>query len=463
MLTEYIGVGQDWPPKSERERLELYTNNKHLFEGKHELVYNDWIRLLRDDQKAALQLIFNWPKRLSTLWADLLLGEPPKISAGAEGSPEQAELEHLAYRLTNTAYEVALDVSRFGVGLFKIRYDGRAIIEGQPPMIWYPVVKPDNVKEVVAHILAWAWDEEQTGIFGKRKIQHLKTETHERGRVITAEYIVRDGKIVQQLSEETVNTGVDEFLIIPVNNLVTTDRLMGLDDYSDLDSIIQELEIRAAQISRILDKHADPNMYGSDRALEIDPATGQEIFRAGGKYFPVHEGEEPPGYVTWDGKLDAAFKQIEVLLDQFYALSETSAAAFGQLKQGLAESGSALRRLMMAPLAKVNRIRLNFDPALKDVLRIASALEVAQGYSGAVKLDSINITWRDGIPEDDMEKTQIYTMRVQNGLASRETALRNLYEYDTETLQQELMQITAEANEEVPMIFRPQTGGTTNA
>ena len=66
--------------------------------------------------------------------------------------------------------------------------------------------------------------------------------------------------------------------------------------------------------------------------------------------------ENPPGYVTWDGQLEAAFKQIDLLMEQLYILSETSAAAFGQLKAGLAESGTALRRLMMAPLAKVNSI-----------------------------------------------------------------------------------------------------------
>jgi hypothetical protein len=464
MITDlsFLSPGKDWPPKSEIDRLTLYENNRQLFGGKHELVYKNWIRLLREDQKATLEIIFNWPKRLSTLWSDLLLGEPPKIITGEQNSPEQQALERIMEdnSFINTAYEVAIDVSRFGTGLFKVRYDGRAIIEGQQPMLWFPVVKPDNIKDITAHVLAWVWDEEQGGLFGRKKIQHLKAEIHEKGKITTAEYIIKDGRITQEVSREEQLTGINEFLVIPVNNLITTDRVTGFDDYSDLDSIIQELETRVAQISRILDGHADPNMYGPDTALEIDPATGQTVFRGGGKYFPVGPGEEPPGYVTWDGQLEAAFKQIDLLMEQFYALSETSAAAFGQLKQGLAESGSALRRLMLAPLAKVNRIRMRFDPAIKKVLKLASELEVAQGMPKAVKLEHINIAWRDGLPEDDMEKTQIYALRVQNGLASRETALQNLYEYDTETLQNELMQITAEANAEVPMIFR---GGTTNA
>lgn len=457
MLTEFIQVGQDWPPKSEVDRLQLYKNNKYLFEGKHEQVYRDWVRLLRDDQKATLEIILNWPKRLSTLWADLLFGEPPKISAGNEGSDEQLALERIISdnQLINNAYEVALDVSRYGTGLFKIRYDGRAIIEGQPPSLWFPVVKNDNIKSVVAHILAWTWDEQTGSLFGSKKTTHLKTEVHEKGKITTSEYIVRDGKIAQEVSRDEVMTGVDEFLVVPVNNLLTTDRITGLDDYSDLDSVIQEIEIRIAQISRILDKHADPNMYGPAMALETDPATGQVVVRGGGKYFPVSSGEEPPGYVTWDGQLEAAFHEIEILMEQFYSLSETSSAAFGQLKQGLAESGSALRRLMLAPLAKVNRMRMRFDPAIKKVLRIASELEVAQGMANAVKLENINITWNDGLPQDDMELTQIYALRMQNGLSSRETALKALYEFDTQTLQDELMRITAEANTQVPLMFRP--------
>ncbi|MGI1692105.1 hypothetical protein [Thermoanaerobacter uzonensis] len=53
-------------------------------------------------------------------------------------------------------------------------------------------------------------------------------------------------------------------------------------------------------------------------------------------------------------------------MEQMYILSNTTTAAFGQLKSGLAESGSALRRLMMAPLTKVNRVR-RFDPVVKKV------------------------------------------------------------------------------------------------
>ncbi len=447
MLTSlnFLATGQPWPPPTEAERLERYAQNRLLFEGKHDQVYKDWIRLLREDQQATLEMVLNWHKRLTLLFADLLLGEPPRISAGDQDSPEQEAIERIIEDngLMNVAYEVVLDLSRFGTGIFKIRYDGRAIIEGQQPAIWFPVVAPDNIKEIQAHVLAWT--EEDTQERGKTVTkEYLQTEIHERGRLITAKYPIENNIIGPALEYQETETGVDEFLVVPVNNILTTDRVTGLDDYSDLDSIIQELEVRVAQISRILDKHADPNMYGPDTALEHDQATGQWGYRGGGKYFPVGQGEQPPGYVTWDGQLEAAFKQIDLLMEQLYILSETSAAAFGQLKAGLAESGTALRRLMMAPLAKVNRIRIRFDPALKEVIRLASLLEQAQGMSGAVVLDNIHIDWKDGLPDDEQEVTQNEVQRYTAGLTSLESSLRRLYGLEGEALQEEIGRIKEE-------------------
>lgn len=461
MLTnlDWLNPGQPWPPESELERLKTYQANRNLFEGKHELVYRDWIRLLREDKRATLELILNWHKRLSTLWGNLLLGEPPRISVGDKGTAEQAEADNLINnnRLVKRAYEVALDVSRFGDGLIKVRYDGRAIIEGQTPLVWFPVVAKDNIKDITAHVLAWIYDEVSPLLLGagNRKQQFLKAEIHEKGKITTRVYrLINQGQKIGELAEEenVQETGVDDFLVVQISNLITTDRATGIDDYSDLDGIIQELEIRVAQISRILDKHSDPNMYGPDSALEVDPLTGQATFRAGGKYFPLTSEDNPPGYVVWDGQLEAAFREIDLLMEQLYFLSETSPAAFGQLKSGLAESGSALRRLMMAPLAKVGRIRMEFDPALKKVLQLAAALEVAQGAGGAVRLENIHIDWFDGLPQDDTEQTQIEVQRKGAGLTSLESSLRRLDGLEGDALQNEIDRIKEEQGSGVPEV-----------
>jgi hypothetical protein len=450
---DFLDRGQSWPPACEVERLQTYEANQKLFKGRHDLVFKDWVRLLRDDQQATMEIILNWHKRLSTLWADLLLGEPPRFTVGEQGSLEQDKLDELIIdnAMSTTSYEVAIDISRFGDGLFKLRLkEGKAIIEGQTPSLWFPVVSLDNVREIEAHVLAWTFDVEQPGsVFSDKKKTYLRVEIHRKGSIENRLYEIKSGEIsdpipLQQFfpdRQEEEATGIDDFLIIPVAGLRTTNELFGMDDYSDLESIIQELEIRASQISRILDKHSDPNMYGPESAVEIDPVTGSTSFKGGGRFFPVGEGEQPPGYVVWDGKIDAAFKQIEFLIEQLYIISETSAAAFGQQqKHGLAESGSALKRLLMAPLAKVNRIRLRFDPALKKVLQLAADLERANGID-APEFPEIKIEWRDGLPEDPIEATNIEAVRQQWGIASKYSSLKRLDGGTEENTQEELDRI----------------------
>lgn len=437
---DFLTPGQPWPPESEIERLKLYQDNKFLFEGKHWKVLKHWVKLLRNDQKATLEIILNWYKRLTLLWADLLLGEPPAFTAGELESQEHQQItNYTGSKFLNTNYEAGIDVSRFGDGLLKIRYDGKVIIEGQSPMNWFPVVAVNNIKEILAHVLAWSYKAIDNTFLGKKEQWYLQVEIHEKGRITTRKYKLGNPdncKIGTLIEEEITETGVDDFLIVQISNLLTTDRETGMDDYSDLDSIIQEMECRVAQMSKIFDKHADPNMYGPDTALEVNPTSGETSFKGGGNYFPVGNGEAPPGYVTWDGQLDGCFRELDFLLDQLYVLSETSPAAFGQLKSGLAESGSALRRLMLAPLAKVNRLRLRFDPALKKVLSLASQLDALNGKGVFIPEETISILWQDGLPSDEMEQASIMNIRTGGKpTISQRTAIKkqdNLSEADLE-------------------------------
>ncbi len=426
-----------WPPPNEKKRLDLYKDNRLLFEGEHSKVFKDWIRLLRDDKKATLEIILNWHKRLSVLWADLLLSEPPTFTAGKEGSVEQIEIDSIVENndLLNNLYETVLDISRFGTGILNIYKDSsdKGVISTTPPDIWFPVVNPDNIKIIQYHVLAWTVVED--------KNMYLKVQVHEKGRYTIRKFLIKDGKIGQESDVPIpITTGLDDFAIIPMHNILTSDRVFGMDDYSDLDSIIQEMETRIAQISRILDKHSDPNMYGDESALEEDEETGETTFRGGGHFFPVSEGGEKPGYIVWDAQLEANWKELETLQQQLYILSETSAACFGELSQGLAESGAALKRLMMAPLAKTQRIRMRVDPAVKKAIRLCSQLNGTN-----LQNVPINIFWQDGLPRDEREESEIMAIRTGSTGGARtisvHTAIKRLDGKRDQEVQEEMDRI----------------------
>lgn len=456
MLTnlDFLTPGAQWPPKGEADRLKRYRDNKQLFEGKHEAVFQEvWTRLFRPDLRMSVEMCLNWPKRLSTLWADLLLGEAPTLTDAA-GDGGASYLGDLAGRLRfwGLSHQAAIDTSRYGDAVLKARrgLDGKVRVSVIPPGYWFPVVSPEDAKEITHHVLAWP-----VGHVEDRTMR-LMVEIHSAGIVEFRTYAMPNwpvsfpnaggvcslGRILETREEQT---SVDAPLVVHVANLETSDRIYGLDDYDDLTSIVQELEVRFAQVARVLDKHADPKMFGPD-VTRKDPETG--ILMADlGDYVPLEKEEVAPGYIVWDAQTEASFRQVEMLMEQFYMLSETSPAAFGNLKAGLAESGSALRRLMMAPLAKVNRVRMGFDAGLREVLRLAALLDSGRAVKPV-------IGWADGLPDDESEEIRNESTAVTSELTSRRSAMKRLWGFDDEQAEEELRRI----RDEEPAVVEPTLG-----
>jgi hypothetical protein len=427
--------GAEWPIKDEQTRLDRYARNALLYEGKHGEVWPElnpypsvssqhgFTDLLSSDRNH-VDMAVNWHKRLTTVFADLLCGEPYKVTADPQETADRIIKDNA---LILSTYDLTMDVVRYGTGLFKIRFDMRGIIEVINPRLWYPIVSPDNAKEILAHVLAWSFKEGSE--------EYVRAEIHERGKITNKLFKVMGGKLRDMplttiaryaTIEPVVETGVPEFLVIPVHNILGSDGVFGADDFGDLNDLVKELEKRLIQASRILTKHADPSITGPASKISVDPYSGEAVVIGGGQYFGYNPDEARPEYMVWDAKLDAAYQQIELIIRKLYMVSELSPAALGELKQGLAESGSALKRLMMPTLAKVNRLRLRVDPAIKDALRITAALEVVGRATGATQLTNIQITWADGLPRDEKEIVALEVARKNSALTSTEASLKRL-------------------------------------
>lgn len=470
MLTNlnYIEPGATWPPPSEEARLDKYRANRRLFDGKHDAVFREAVdrRLFREETQEIVFIILNYHKRLSTHWADMLFSEEPVVTAGEPESDEQRTLERINWDsdvLSQVGPEAAIDMSRFGDGLFKVFLeDGKARVESLSPTYWFPVGTESNNRRIQAHVLAWEF-ERANPRNESEPLRYVRFEVHERGsimhRVFTLKRHPSKGFVLQdeldprdfdESLKERLGTGnvedtnVDDFLIVPAPNLRTSDDYHGRDDYSDLEGIVSELEVRISQIARILDKHADPNMYGDSGALEQDKETGRWTFKGGGRFFPVDRDGVPPGYVTWDGQLQAAYDQIDKLIEQFWMIAETSPSAFGLGDtSGRVSSGYQFRLSLIAALNKVARLRKSIGPALRYAFQLASQLEAANGGK-AVEIEP-EITWRDGVPRDPKEEAETQAVLVGAGLRSRLKAIKEINDFTTtEEAQEELDRIREE-------------------
>jgi hypothetical protein len=448
----FLNSGAEWPPPPEKARLKRYEEGRFLFEGLHDKVYGNWWRTLRQDLKASLEIVYNFPRRLSNLWADLLIGEPPTY--GPPEGQDSGPVEDLVRkaRLNNVIREVVIDMSRFGDGLFKVRLkDGESHVEAVSPELWFPVVRRGDVRDITHHVIAWTFEQERGGLGGilSDKQKYLVCEIHARDAI--EHRVMRlgdDGKIGQEVDgseffedwEPRQNNPAGAPLVVHVPNQRTSNRLFGYDDYADLDGPLQEYEVRISQWSRINDRHADPPMAGP--RLSPPEAGTEDASRvaSGEKYFEVETDADGrasvPQYITWDQNVQSITAELDRLETMLYTASETSPAAFGQIRAGASESGTALKLQMKSERSKAARLRTDLDPAVKETIRLATAL--------AGKEVEVEIAWKDGLPDDEREQTQIEAQKRQAGLTSLLSSIMRLEDLDEDAALEEMRRIREE-------------------
>lgn len=431
---DFLKSGSQWPPESEKTRLRNYQDHRRLFEDKHSEVYAEQMKRIERiignfSDVISFPVIFNYQKLMALKIADLIFGEPPKITVADEKSQKIIDLILSETDLLDTAYMSAIDTVRYGDGLMLLgEVDNKPVVDISSPAYWFPVVDSSNIKRILYHVFAWQYPTDAEGNHWELKVQiHNPKEPNlcEQHR-----YILQGshggwtiGREATRKEEQLLETKLNVCPVFRVSNVTVSDRVFGIDDYQSIDSIISEIIVRVSQISKVLDKHASPSMSGPLNTLEISPDTQQWAFRAGG-FFPVNPGDPPVQYITWDASLDANFRQIELLVNQLYTISEMGSAIFGDLsnKTGEVPSGSALRRLMMSPLAKARRIANKFNTPLKRVVSACAAI-----YGATILPEEITITWNDGLPDDEMESAQIMGIRTGNkATISQHTSIKRL-------------------------------------
>ena len=114
---DFLKEGQAWPPPQEADRLARYALNRAVFEGEHSEVYREQFRRVERvvgnfEEIVSYPIVINFQKLMCVKFADLLLGEAPKISAA--GHEDAVSRMVARSNLVGKAYEAAIDVSRYG-------------------------------------------------------------------------------------------------------------------------------------------------------------------------------------------------------------------------------------------------------------------------------------------------------------------------------------------------------------
>lgn len=465
MLTDltFLSEGNFFPPNdpTTKTRLAKYEINKRLFDGDHRKIYNSVIattnRIIPNFREHIdFVAVLNYQRLLSLKVADLIFGDEPIFSAGEEDSKQDKTMKEIieASDMLNTGYASVIDLTRFGDSVLYVYKDeekNSGVVDITQPGYWFPIVDVKNINKINNDVLAWVYAENTMDAQGrpsKTPTYFLMAQVHYAGYYEEIVFQLQTSnskngpyKIVKEISREKVDTKLSKSAVIPINNIKTSDRTTGYDDYEMVNSIIYEFMTRLTQISKILDKHASPSMQGPASALEQDPITGEWRVKLA-NYFPKIESTDADvKYLTWEGQLSSAFKELELLINQLYILGESSPSLLGDnTNLGQASSGTALRMRMISPLAKAKRLKNRIDPKLKLALSLASELNGTK-----IEYGDISIVWADGLPADPKEDAEI--MNIRTGGKATMSVNRALKQYDNMSLKnidEELEQIQLE-------------------
>lgn len=461
-----LEIGTEWPPNCDRRRLQLYERYQKFFKGEHTTAFR-YLGARSDIDKRLsprkIALICNYPALITKASTDLLCGEAPKfVASGSGAKAAQTVLDELVKknRFESVLYATQTVTSFRGDGVFRVRDNGhRIVIEQVPAHNYFVMLDPDNDTEVLAQCVAWI-REDPSGCY-------LRVEHHEVGRIVNEAYLVKEKKgqgswsVVGQVplaqaysppfmppAEEEM-TGLDIPLVWHVSNFYDGECYWGWSDYSGgLDTLFEALNNRLSKIDSYLDRHQRPILVGlpgmADTEAQVD--SRQDYLEPQNP----DQAKDLPRYVTWDGQMEAAFRELDELKRQIRVQSETPKRLLGESEDTSIDSGRAMLNDFIPIEKKVNRKRTLLDPVVKEVLLTALQLHQLR-YSGpSVDGISIDIHWQDGVPQDYMEAAQTESTLVQNKLTSKQSAIERLFGVSPEEAQAELERMDAETKAATP-------------
>jgi len=460
-------IREKFPTDADLARLGRYHKNQQLLNSKHydafaitgEKDFSEGYNRLR-------YIVANFDGLVAKTSADLLFGEEIKI----EGPNKiQKWIDALVFKnkLNPQLWESANSNAAKGDAILRVRLqknetgEPNIIIEDSNVATYFPEINKANVREHprVENIV---WYENRI-VSGEARVFVIK-ERHSPGSIDLMIWLTEKAKAgATQHNLETqwtveaynnsfganyvehVDTKIDDNLIVHIPNYRNdgSSEYWGVSDFIDLETLQFELNNRLTKNANILDKHSDPILAVPPGVLGKDGQVKKEYL----SMFEMGAGDNRmPEYVVWNANLEAAFKQIDRMVDFLLMMSETSPALIGLDKNGVAESGRALKMRLIRSISKKNRKQRYYDQGITEAVVLAEKISIAHGIPimGQSLGDSpelVDIRWQDGIVDDVVEKSERIIKEVDAGLMSETKAIMELQGVSEQEAKREVKEI----------------------
>ena len=423
MLTDldWIADGKPWPPedKDEAARRAEHAKNRLLYNGDHEAVFPKLAAYLKDkeDDDKKIAIIIGLAKTATKEYLNFIIGEAPEIDAPT------------VYDLPD--YEVLTDASRYGLGALEISQDRIVAIS---PENFYIIVEPGNIQQAYAYVIFATFKLLEGEGDKKKEHEYVKFTIHTKGQIqhVVYEITTSDSglanvpgatsgsgkklagplrvKDFEQFGYLDVDgegkqaTGVDDLLVVCINNVMTSDRYYGQSDYiPEIYSKLEALDLAYTQRAVVLRKFTHPRPMAGSSAFIFDHAKQKWVWKSE-EAIILDAGEQPAQYLTWQAELGAVEAEIRDLYKQL--LKDFSLTDDDDVNK--AESGTAIKLKQSETLAKVRWLASEYQKKVPIIYSLKSKISKDASFEP----DKVQVTLQDGIPDDPMETANRHNIQA---------------------------------------------------
>ena len=456
---DWLTTGKSWPPKSELARLKGYEDNSKLFDDESYSVlkpYEDRLKEIikglsdKHTEESSFYEPRNWWQLSTIKTLDLMVGDEPNIVCDAI-----KDLDDIVQytKFQSKLNELIIDHDSLGDCILRpyIDRNGKRNFVAQNPVMWFPIVDSESIKEIVTDVLCWIVCVYQDATSPSRNKYELHVKFQHRGQNVV---YVRKYKITKVTAEDNykdvetgLNLGVQNFytlgdyeeitekapfsqLIIHVPGITTSRSIFGLSNYDRITGIVAEIAIRESLASFILDQNSAPRMAAPDSAFTKNKE-GRWVLKTGGRNFVVAPNAAPPVYITWDGNLTSNEDRIRELKKELFSMCEVG-SIMNNDELNSSQGYEALQVKLTNAKLKVRRMCKSFKAPLKKLLAFLC-------YVGEDTEKDINIIFNDNVPVSEYQTIITAQAKLNLGF-SKKSIMQEYFGMSEDEADQEIEQ-----------------------
>lgn len=426
--------------QTEKARIDEYEKLCDLVSRRAEKYDAKYQRDKTDAQDDDLpQLYVNLPGLVCRASADLVLPEPPTISAEDDGVQERLDALMIRSGIYRLSWRTVYWTAALGDSFLTI-----ADVP-LPDAKTLPVLSLRRAVRSVARGVRVEDPPAMSKYLFKSSLGDVDLYTeHVAGKVLHHAYKGGEKTDLPEPYQEEVATKEGIPLVVHLAALRESDddEQFGESDFEGTESLVFEVANRLRQVARVLDRHADPSMNVPDGVIDEH---GQHEVRKKKVYERGVDGRGME-YATWESQLKEAYAEIDRLLKLILLVTETPPALWGLDEKGQAESGRALMFRLLSGLGKARRTGSMLREGLAKAATLALRREdVIAGKSPGTY--EVEVELSDTFIVDDMDQAEWVESLRRSQALSIENAVRTAQNLTGDDLEEEVKRINAEAEE----------------